>query len=822
MSDPRPTPRLAMPSTLARLVAGAVMRRRLVLLVGLPIVLAGLFWWQATRGLPSESELAAFAPSLPSTVRDVNGEIVTAYSRERRIYLPYGEIPPRLIQAFISAEDKTFFEHGGIDWAGIAGAVVTNIEGLFSDRRPVGASTITQQVAKSLVGNEVSLWRKIREAILARRLEAALTKQQILEIYLNQIFLGRNAYGVEAAAQAWFGKSAEALALHEMAYLAILPKAPSTYDPVKQTARALARRDYVLRQMEANRFISDAERAAAAAVPLGTVAPRPLPRPRDDYFVEEVRRQLIARLGETPEQGPNSVYGGGLWIRTSLDPVMQAAAEQAMRDGMTRYEALRPWRGPVGQIALGSGWNSRLARVSVALGYPGWRRAVVLEKRGLDSLIGLSDGVTGLLPGNAAARPYRASNRSAAQVLRPGDVIVVTKGPGGRWLLRQPPEISGGFVAEEVATGRVRAMVGGFDARAQAFNRATQANRQPGSSFKPIVYATAMDNGFTPASIVVDGPYCVFQTKSLGTKCFKNFDNKRAAGPQTLRWGLEQSRNLMTVRVADATGMERVVAQAKALGIGEYQPVLSIALGAGETTVLRLTNAYAQIFNAGRRLEPGLIDYVQDRQGKVIWRRDTRGCPGCNAPDWNGGPMPRPLGRVEQVMDPRTAYQIIHMMEGVVQRGTGTALLPLNRPLAGKTGTTSGPNDVWFVGGTPDIVAGLYLGYDQPRSLGNAAQGGSTAAPIWRQWGEVALKDWPTLPFVIPPGVRMVRIDRRSGQRVFGVWPDAGPRPAVIWEAFKPDSEPRRAGRADDLFGTANGRRVKNDAEFLEAEGGIY
>jgi penicillin-binding protein 1A len=573
--------------------------------------------------------------------------------------------------------------------------------------------------------------------------------------------------------------------------------------------------------MLANRQISAAERADAAAMPLEAIPNRAIARGRDDYFIEDVRRTLIAKYGDAQQDGRNSVYGGGLWIRTSLDPAMQAAAEAAMRDGMTRYESQRAWRGPAGHIEPGEGWQNRLSGVAVALGYPRWVKAVVLAKNGLDSRIGLSDGSTGTLPGRNAAKPYRATQRSAAQVLRPGDVIIVTRTTAG-WALRQTPEISGGMVVEEVATGRIRAMVGGFDARAQAFNRATQANRQPGSTFKPIVYATAMDNGFTPASIVVDGPYCVFQTKLLGTKCFRNFENMRGAGAQTLRWGLEQSRNLMTVRIADATGMDRIVAQAKALGIGNYQPVLSIALGAGETTVLKLTNAYAQIFNQGRRLEPGLIDYVQDRTGKVIWRRDTRGCPGCNAPDWNGGPMPRPQGRGQHAIDARTAYQIVHVMEGVVQRGTGTALSVLNRPLAGKTGTTSGPNDVWFVGGTPDIVAGLYLGYDQPRSLGGYAQGGTTAAPIWRQWGEAALKDWPKRPFAIPPGVRMVRIDRRSGQRVFGMWPDPGPRPAVIWEAFKPESEPRRTGHARDVLARRGSATVRSDAQFLEQEGGIY
>jgi penicillin-binding protein 1A len=783
------------------------------------VAVVGGVWIAATRDLPTEAELADYAPALPSTVRDVNGDIVTVYARERRVYLPYSDIPQQLVHAFISAEDKDFFSHGGIDFVSIAAAVVTNIQGFFGDRRPVGASTITQQVAKSLIGNEVSLWRKLREAILAYRLERVFTKDQILELYLNQIFLGRNAYGVEAAAQAYFGRSVAELDLAQTAYLAILPKAPSTYNPVTRQARALARRDYVLGQMEANGYITAAQRAAASAAPLVAVANRTLPRPRGDYFVEDVRRTLIARLGEDQNNGQrNSVYGGGLWVRTSLDPRLQQAAEDAMRTGLLRYESGRAWRGPVARIDAGDGWQRRLATTVVPLA-PNWRKAVVLAKQGADSTIGFTDGSTGTLPASGAVRPYRGSNRSAGQVLKRGDVIPVQR-QGSAWVLRQPPEVSGGMVVEDVHSGRVLAMVGGFDARAQSFNRATQASRQPGSTFKPIVYATAMDNGFTPSSIVVDGPYCVFQTKQLGTKCFRNFGNMRAAGPQTLRWGLEQSRNLMTVRVADATGMDRIVKQAKALGIGDYQPVLSIALGAGETTVMKLTNAYAQIFNAGRKLEPSLIDYVQDRSGKVIWRRDTRACPGCNAPAWNGAAMPRPGGKPVQVMDARTAYQIVHVMEGVIQRGTGTALAALDRPLAGKTGTTNGPNDVWFVGGTPDLVAGLYMGFDKPRSMGGYAQGGTVAAPIWRQFGEVALKDAPKLPFVIPPGVRMVRVDRRSGKRVFGVEPDGGPRPAVLWEAFKPESEPRRIGKPG-LAGRGIGR-VRSDVEFLEQEGGIY
>ena len=798
-------------------------RRGLVVAGLVVLVLLALGYRAMSEGLPDEAELARFAPALPSTVRDVNGEIVASFMRERRIYLRYEEIPPLLAKAYVSAEDKNFFEHGGVDYPGLLNAVFVNLQAPFTGKRPIGASTITQQLAKSIVGNEVTLTRKLRELIVARRLERVLTKQQILEFYLNQIFLGRNAYGVEAAAQAYFGRTARELDLAQMAYLAILPKAPSTYSPVTQTARALARRAYVLKRMEEDGHITAAQRQAADAQPLVAV-PNRVPRPgRDgDYFIEDVRRQLIARYGEDSQAGRNSVYGGGLWIRTSMDPVMQDAAEQAMRDGLVRFERGRPWRGPVGriepgQIADGS-WSGRLTGVVVPLGYDTWRRAVVLRREAGVVRLGFEDGSEGRLTADGAAIKARGTEQSAFQAMKPGDVIVVSRGRDG-FVLRQPPEISGGFVAQEVHTGRVLAMVGGFDARAQSFNRATQAKRQPGSTFKPIVYATALDHGFTPSSIVVDGPFCVYQGKALGQKCFKNFSGT-SAGPQTLRWGLEQSRNLMTVRLAYNVGMDKIVAQAKALDVGNYSPNLAVALGAGETTVMKLTNAYAQIFNAGRMLRPSLIDMVQDRDGKVIYRRDTRACPNCVQEQWDGGAMPRPGGTPRQVMDPRTAYQAVHLMEGVVTRGTAVRLRALDRPLAGKTGTTSGPKDVWFVGGTQDLVAGLYLGYDQPRDLGGYVQGGNTAGPIWMDFARVALKDADKRPFSIPPGVRMVKVDRRSGKRAFSGWPSEEAKAAVIWEAFKPDSEPRRVGEAEEV--RPSGGRVRSDAEFMENAGGIY
>ena len=429
------------------------------------------------------------------------------------------------------------------------------------------------------------------------------------------------------------------------------------------------------------------------------------------------------------------------------------------------------------------------------------------------------------------------------RVLRPGDVIAVARTPAG-WALRQPPEISGGFVAEEVATGRVRAMVGGFDARTQAFNRATQANRQPGSTFKPIVYATAMDNGFTPASIVVDGSYCVFQTKLLGTKCFKNFNNMRSAGPQTLRGGLEQSRNLMTVRAAAESGMDNVTDTFRDFGIGDYPDYLSYALGAGDTTVLKMVNAYSMLVNHGRELKPTLIDFAQNRKGKVIFPANWKPCKGCLAKDWNGKPMPRFAAAGKQVMDPITAYQVVHMLEGVIERGTAVTLRELDRPLFGKTGTTTGPTNVWFIGGSPHLVAGLYLGFDQPRNMGGYAQGSSLAAPIFKQFARSAMAGMPKTPFIAPAGTRLVRIDRKSGKRVYGAWPGRDPMSAVIWEAFKAETEPKRSIRQEELSAREDKPKetsetqsnsatrssasastsvgTKRDQEFIQQEGGIY
>jgi penicillin-binding protein 1A len=758
-------------------------------------------WIYFASGLPSSQSLLAYQPPLPTNVRGYDGTPVQTFARERRVQLSYEEYPPLVIHAFISAEDKDFFSHHGVDVTGLFGAVLDYTKKSVTGGRARGGSTITQQVAKYLLrDSSYNVGRKIREAILAFRLESTLTKQQILELYLNSIFLGRNAYGVQASARAYFDKDVNELTLPEAAYLAVLPKAPANYDPVRATQKALDRRNYVLREMYRNGYITEDQWKSAATTPLGTIryGSNEKFRQQGGYFMEEVRRELIKQFGENAKDGTNSLYAGGLWVRSSMDPVMQDAAAQSLRDGLTKYDGGRGWTDLGLKIDLSKDWAGQLDRAAVGTGYADWLKAVVLQKGDAQATIGFSNGSTGGLSASDAAMPKRGVGGRAFDFLNPGMVIIVKQVAGNSYALRSIPEVSGGMIAEEVHTGRVLAMQGGFDVLGSSYNRATQALRQPGSAFKPITYVTALENGFTPTTIVDDAPYCVWQGAGLGQKCFVNFD-RRYSGSHTMRWGVEQSRNLMAIRVASGTGMPKILKTAHDLGVGDFPNYLSIAIGAGETTVLKLVNAYAQLANQGRSVRPTTIDYVEDRTGKVIYRTDNR-CAvmgNCDAPDWDGKAMPRPPSRTRQVLDPMAAFQMVHIMEGVIQRGTAVVLRDLNRPLFGKTGTTSGPTNVWFVGGTPDIVAGVYLGFDQPRSLGGYAQGGRISAPIFKQWAQVALKSQPKVPFVAPPGIRWVRVDRASGKPVFGIFPTTeDPKSAVIWEAFQPQTEEQRTFRS--------------------------
>jgi penicillin-binding protein 1A len=805
--------------------------RRGVIAAGIALLLYLLVSVTIARDLPSADKLLTYQPPLPTMVRGVDGEIADSYARERRVQLRFVDLPPRVYNAFLAAEDKTFWSHGGIDYPGFFGAVVDYASKMGSGERAKGGSTITQQVAKNiLLGDEYSITRKLREMILARRIEGVLSKEQILELYLNEIPLGRQSFGVQAAARAYYDKDVKDLALHEAAFLAILPKAPERYGRAKNAGLAMERRNFVLDQMVENEFVSAADAARAKAMPLGMI-PRRAERQGVDagYFLEEVRRQLLARYGEKAEDGPNSVYAGGLWVRTSLDPELQIAARDSLRAGLLRYGGGRGWSGPIDRIDIGGGkWQTALIVSNLGINYKDWRVGVVTKRSGPNATIGFSDGKTYPLSG-------------VPDALRAGDVIAAARSGSG-YAVRTIPEVSGGFIVQDPHRGRVYAMQGGFDSRLGSFNRATQALRQPGSTIKPFVYATGLDYGMTPASMVLDGTFCVYQGAALGEKCFRNFGGG-GGGSHTMRWGLEQSRNLMTVRIANDTGMNHVVNTIKRMGIGDYDPYLAMALGAGDTTVLKLTNAYSALVNHGRLNQPSMIDYVQDRNGKVVWRTKNLKCSACSMAEWDGKPMPRFAPTGAQRMDPRTAYQTVHMLEGVVTRGTAVRLRDLKLPLFGKTGTTSGPRDVWFIGGSPDIVAGVYLGYDKPRSLGGYAQGGRFAAPIVQDFIKQTRDRWGDVPFRAPAGVRMVRIDRVSGKKVFAGTPGDDPKSAIIWEAFKPDTEPRRSinqGEADLKARVlaaleqaraqriarggpvAQQRKAVETEDFIEEQGGIY
>ena len=800
--------------------------RRATYAVGAFVLFLMLFWVLFARNLPDAEALIEYESPLPTVVRDVNGEPFHSYARERRVQLEYADFPKLLVRAYLAAEDKTFFSHGGIDYPGIVSAIFDNI---FSSKRSRGASTITQQVAKNLLlTNEYSYTRKVKEAILAKRIESALTKPQILSLYLNEIALGRQAFGVEAAAQAYFAKSVDQLQLHEMAFLAILPKAPERYGRAKNAQLAIARRNWVLGEMRKNEWITDAQLVAARAQPLGLVAQRGTGYKNvGGYFAEEVRRQLIERFGETDADGPYSVYSGGLWVRSSMNADYQILATQALRDGLLRYNAGKAWKANMGTIDVSDDkWASRFAATNIAIDYAQWRAGVALGK----GKVGFADGSIAQLDG-------------APSAMKAGDVIAVAPNGTNSYAVRSVPEVGGGMVVQNPMNGRVLAIQGGFDNRISSFNRATQAQRQPGSTIKPFVYATALDNGMTPTSIIVDGPYCVWQGASLGQKCFRNFTGN-GAGPQTMRWGLEQSRNLMTVRAAAESGMDNVTDTFRDFGIGDYPDYLSYALGAGDTTVLKMVNAYSMLVNHGRELKPTLIDFAQNRKGKVIFPAKWKPCKGCRAKDWDGKPMPRFAAAGKQVMDPITAYQVVHMLEGVIERGTAVTLRELDRPLFGKTGTTTGPTNVWFIGGSPHLVAGLYLGFDQPRNMGGYAQGSSLAAPIFKQFARSAMAGMPKTPFIAPAGTRLVRIDRKSGKRVYGAWPGRDPMSAVIWEAFKAETEPKRSIRQEELAAREDKPKeaseaqsnsatrssasastsvgTKRDQEFIQQEGGIY
>ncbi|QAY96098.1 penicillin-binding protein [Methylovirgula ligni] len=777
---------------------------------------AGLTAWKFEQDLPDYTQLQNYEPPVTTRVHAGDGSVLAEYSKQRRLYLPSSAIPPLVKEAFISAEDKNFYHHGGVDFEGMLRAALVFVQG---NRHVQGASTITQQVAKNFfLSSERSFTRKIREALLSFRIEATYSKEKILELYLNEIYLGLGNYGVAAAALNYFDSSVNELTVAQVAYLAALPKGPNNYNPYTQRERAIERRNWVIDRMVENGYVTPADGAKAKAEPIG--AKQRVLSPNTyaaGFFAEEVRRELLERYGE------KKLYEGGLSVRATLDPQTQMIARHALADGLVRYDEARGFHGPLRHIELGLDWGPPLAAIPALGDVAPWRLAVVLDGDDKTLRIGLQPKK--LPSGDIEAKRdtglllpvgLKWAHRRARPALTNGDVVYVEPIPGqpGQYRLRQIPEVEGAIVVMDPVTGRVLAMVGGFSFDQSEFNRATQALRQPGSSFKPIVYAAAIDNGYTPSSIELDEPVSIDQGPGLGVWTPENFEGK-SSGPHTLRYAIEHSINQMTVRLARDIGMPLIADYARRFGIYDnLAPYLSNSLGAGETTLMRMTTAYAMLCNGGKRIKATLIDRIQDRWGHTIYRHDERICQNCNTTAWNNQDEPTIIDKREQVIDPMTAYQITSIMEGVIERGTGQAIRAVGKHLAGKTGTTNDAKDLWFVGYSPDLTVGVFMGYDRPRSLGDSAQAALYTAPIFRDFMKVALSDKPDVPFRVPPGIKLISVDPKTGLRSTG--------PGTILEAFKPGTAPPTTFTYGTQTPTVMTVDPNADQNLGQGTGGLY
>ena len=780
-----------------RVLAAIVTLALVALVVG--AVAATAAYMHFSAGLPDHRMLESYEPPVATRVYAGDGSLMAQFASENRVFVPLEAIPERVRQAFLSAEDQHFFSHYGIDPLGIVRAMIANVEAVAEGRRLQGASTITQQVAKNfLLSNELSYRRKIREVILAFRIERTLSKERILELYLNEIYLGFGSYGVAAAALNYFNKSLDDLSIAEAAFLAALPKAPNNYHPEYRRTAAIERRNWVIARLAEEGFVTAREAAIAQREPLVTDRSGSGRSVAAAYAIEEIRRAIAERYGT------RALYEGGLYVRSTIDPVLQDTARRVLRSGLGLYDRRHGWRGPIGGIELVESWADVLADLAGPTDVDPWQIAVVLGMNDEAAIVGFAGGSHGLvlLEDMAWARKRLENGRLGPVPARPsdvlanGDVILVEylepetepdATPVTRlYALRQIPQVSGGLVAMDPHTGRVLAMQGGFSFSRSEFNRVTQAWRQPGSAFKPFVYMAALDHGYTPAALIEDAPFVL--DPGAGQEIWRPSNySEEYYGLVPLRVGIEKSRNLMTVRLANTLGPQVVEDYIRKFGILEKaQPYyLAVALGSAETTLLRLTAAYAAIVNGGRRIEPDLVERIQDRNGLTVWRRDRRGCGDCRVAHWDRNlEVPRLPDERERLVDRVTAYQMVHIMEGVVERGTGVQLRDLRRPLAGKTGTTNENRDAWFLGFSPDLVVGVYVGFDRPATLGNRETGSSVAIPVWKLFMAEALADDPVIPFRIPPGVRLVRIDADHGLLPGEL------TTRIITEAFRPGSEP--------------------------------
>lgn len=740
--------------------------------------------------IPDYRQLETYEPPVTTRLFAGDGQVMMEYAAEKRLFVPIEKIPDKVKHAFIAAEDKHFYTHSGIDYIGIVRAVLGNLKKIGTGRRPAGASTITQQVAKNfLLSSELSYTRKIKEAILARRIDKAFSKDHILELYLNEIYLGNRAYGVAAAAMNYFGKSLDDLTLDEIAYLAALPKGPNNYNPKTHYDAAVARRNWVISRMVEDGYADEKEAEEAKKRPLKVVERKSGFLKDTEYYSEEVRRTISRNFGD------EALYQGGLIVRTTIDPRLQEIATKALRKGLLEYDRRHGWRGATTSIKIDENYKKSLADAKLTSGAEeSWKKAVVLKVTKDKAEIETADGANGEIPLPLLAWARHAEKgqnmgpvpTSVKQVLRKGDVIYVEKTAEKdkeNYNLRQIPEIEGGMAVMDPHTGKVLALVGGFSFAKSQFNRATQAYRQTGSTFKPFVYLTALELGYSPTDLILDAPFVLDQGEGLPKWKPVNF-SKKFYGLMTLRRGVELSKNLMTVRLAQDIGMDKIVDMSKRIGVNDHlAPYLSSSLGAADTRVINMVAAYAVIVNGGKKVPPYMIERIQDRKGRTIYRHEQTPCPDCKATKWENQPVPDFHVVREQVVDPLSAYQMTSILEGVATRGTGARLNGLHRHVAGKTGTTNETKDAWFVGFTPDLVAGVYVGYDEPISLGRSETGAHSALPIFYDFMAEALKNTPDTNFRIPEGIKLVRVNPQTGK------PSSPSDSTVIIEALKPDFE---------------------------------
>ena len=711
--------------------------------------------WIFSNNIPDYKFLKNYKPPVSSKVYSGNGDLVADFSTEKRIFVPYSSIPKNVIYSFLSAEDKNFFSHPGVDAKGVLRAIINNIKNIMSSKRLEGASTITQQVAKNfLLTNEISLSRKIKEAILAFRIERALTKERIIELYLNQIYLGSGAYGVAAASLEYFDKSIKELDYAEAALLAALPKAPSKYNPYRDKELATYRRNLVLKNLMENDFITYTDYEILTKQKINLKKKKKVFLEDSQYYIEDVRKKIIEKLSY------DKVYKQGFNINTPINLKLQKMATDSLRNGLIAYDKRKGWRGPIENKTYSKNWSEKLGKYQLEKSID-WEIAIIKKVNKFSAIIETKDKIKGFIKYDDISWTKKEFN----ELIFPGDIVYVKKINDNYFSLKQIPKINGGIVVMDPFTGRVLALSGGFSFKNSEFNRASQALRQPGSAFKPFVYALALENDYTPSSLVLDAPLVLDQGSDLKTWKPENY-GKKFYGPSTFRTGLEKSRNLMTVRIAQKLGIDKIINFSKDLGIYEKpNELLSISLGSSETTLLKLTSAYSAFVNGGKMVEPILIDRVQDSEGITILNNEKRKCINCDQISFLSDKYPKIRDDYNQVFSPQTAYQITSLLEGVVKRGTGKKLNKLKLNLAGKTGTTNENTDAWFIGFTSSLVIGVYVGMDNPSPLGKYETGSKTALPIFESFVKKAVKKSDARPFKVPEGITMMVIDPITGKK---------------------------------------------------------